>query len=68
MPDYDFKCGDCGRGFTLAMSVSERGKNAVHCPDCGSANVQQSFARVQFGGGSSGCSGNCASCKAHCHS
>jgi putative FmdB family regulatory protein len=39
MPIYDFKCLDCGSVSELL--VRGAAGRAVHCPDCGSANLQK---------------------------
>ncbi|MFQ5797093.1 MAG: zinc ribbon domain-containing protein [Bacteroidota bacterium] len=41
MPDYDFKCADCGHVFELHLSVAEHDKmQGVQCPKCNSKNVK----------------------------
>nr|WP_204615438.1 zinc ribbon domain-containing protein [Desulforadius tongensis] len=39
MPTYEFKCKECGKKFTVMVSVTE--KDQVKCPECGSAKIQQ---------------------------
>jgi putative FmdB family regulatory protein len=41
MPTYDFQCQDCGKKFTLSMTVAEHGKSKVACPKCKGRNVKQ---------------------------
>lgn len=41
MPDYDFKCVDCGHIFEKHLSVEEHDKmRGVQCPKCNSNNVK----------------------------
>ncbi len=41
MPDYDFKCLDCGHVFEKHLSVAEHDKmQGVQCPKCNSKNVK----------------------------
>lgn len=48
MPEYTYVCQDCNRIFTVRLSYSEYGKVPVHCPRCGSGNVQRRIGRVRF--------------------
>ncbi|PKN34799.1 MAG: zinc ribbon domain-containing protein [Deltaproteobacteria bacterium HGW-Deltaproteobacteria-19] len=41
MPTYDYQCQDCGKKFTLNMSISEHGKAKVACPKCKGRKVKQ---------------------------
>lgn len=43
MPEYDFRCQDCRKKFTLRMAVTEKEQTKVHCPKCGSRKVIQQF-------------------------
>ena len=40
MPEYEFHCRHCQKTFALIMRISERGKTAVRCPECGSEDVE----------------------------
>lgn len=44
MPEYNFRCKNCDRNFSVRTSISER--HQVKCPQCGGANLQQVFAPV----------------------
>lgn len=39
MPIFDFYCQDCGNKFDLM--ISNRDKDKVKCPECGSSKVRQ---------------------------
>lgn len=41
MPTYEYQCQSCRKEFTIIQSISEHGKNPVHCPECQSADVKQ---------------------------
>ena len=50
MPIYEFLCQQCGKDFTLALSISEaerRRKEGFQCPGCGSSNVVQQISHFQ---------------------
>ncbi len=65
MPIYQYLCKECGKSFdVLFKSASER--KEVLCPNCGSKDVEKSFAAFSVkGGGSAGVGfseGSCPSC------
>ena len=39
MPIFDFSCQDCGNKFDLM--ISNRDKDKVKCPECGSSKVRE---------------------------
>jgi putative FmdB family regulatory protein len=39
MPPYEFVCEKCNKPFELIMTVSEREKSAVKCPQCKGSKV-----------------------------
>jgi putative FmdB family regulatory protein len=41
MSQYVFHCHDCNMDFTRILHVSEREKNQIVCPYCGSRRVEQ---------------------------
>lgn len=43
MPTYDFRCSDCRKKFSLAMSISERERKRIKCPKCGSQRLETVF-------------------------
>lgn len=47
MPTYEFRCEDCGRVFTLVMSMAERDKGKIRCPACKKRNVKQQMTTFQ---------------------
>lgn len=72
MPNYEFSCAACGEGFTMEMTVSERGGAQISCPACGSRETNQVFRAVHIntrkascdeaGGCGAGCGGCCREC------
>jgi putative FmdB family regulatory protein len=34
MPEYEFFCRRCDRGFTAAMHVAEHDRDVPECPQC----------------------------------
>jgi putative FmdB family regulatory protein len=50
MPIYEFLCQQCGKDFTLALSIAEAERKrteGVQCSGCGSANVVQQISHFQ---------------------
>lgn len=41
MPTYEFGCLDCGREFTLVLSLSEYERRDVSCPHCKSKRIER---------------------------
>ena len=41
MPIYDFTCLECGREFTLVLSLSEHDQKQFVCPHCDSTAVER---------------------------
>ena len=39
MPHYEFLCETCKKSFERTMTISEREKRKVRCPNCKSTNV-----------------------------
>jgi putative FmdB family regulatory protein len=48
MPNYDYRCLNCKRRFSVFMSYSEYGQKSVQCPHCSSEKVQRRIGRVRF--------------------
>jgi putative FmdB family regulatory protein len=50
MPIYEFLCQECGKGFTLALSIAEserKRKEGFRCSGCGGMNVVQQISHFQ---------------------
>lgn len=66
MPTYDYACQDCGKKFTVFLSLSR--KNEARCTECGSQNIKQLFTGFLYSkasgssNGSSCSGGSCGSC------
>jgi putative FmdB family regulatory protein len=41
MPQYDYRCKDCGKKFTKIMGIKEHDTAKVKCPKCDSLEVTQ---------------------------
>ena len=41
MPVYEYKCGACGKKFSLKMTVGELEKSRPKCPKCGSRRIEK---------------------------
>jgi putative FmdB family regulatory protein len=41
MPMYDYKCGECGKEFLLALTLKEHERGVAACPFCGSKKLEQ---------------------------
>jgi putative FmdB family regulatory protein len=54
MPNYLYRCVDCGRKFEVFQSYADYGKQPVICPHCQSQNVQRKFNRVRVARGDHG--------------
>jgi putative FmdB family regulatory protein len=48
MPNYDYRCLNCSRRFTIFLSYSEYGQKKVKCPHCQSEQVQRRIGRVRI--------------------
>ena len=46
MPMYEYKCLDCGKEATLALSLKDRDRGAVTCPSCKSTRMEQLVSAV----------------------
>jgi len=60
MPNYDFRCTECGHKFSVQVSMSDKDK--VTCPGCSGKKVEQLFTgfMVSTGGASDiGCDFGC---------
>lgn len=60
MPNYDFKCEDCGYKFSKMVSYEKR--NEVSCKECGSDKTKQIFTSIMVQGGSGSSSGGGSGC------
>lgn len=48
MPDYQYRCLNCRKGFEIYLSYDEYGSRAVICPNCGSDDVKRKISRIIF--------------------
>ncbi len=48
MPDYDYRCLNCKRRFTVFIPYNEYDKQTIYCPNCKSDQVQRRIGRVRF--------------------
>ncbi len=40
MPVYEFQCQDCGKEFSLTLSLKERDGGGMECPACKSKRLE----------------------------
>ena len=43
MPNYEYRCQACDRGFMMTMRVNEHDTAEVRCPHCKGTDVHQVF-------------------------
>jgi putative FmdB family regulatory protein len=48
MPNYDYRCLNCKRRFSIFLSYQEYGQKPVLCPHCASDQVQRRIGRIRF--------------------
>jgi len=41
MPEYSYRCENCGKSFTKIMGMKEHETTKVTCPKCSSRKVHQ---------------------------
>ncbi|MCS7280953.1 MAG: zinc ribbon domain-containing protein [Desulfobacterota bacterium] len=41
MPTYEYRCEKCNHEFFKVLSISEREKEKITCPNCNSDQVKQ---------------------------
>ena len=41
MPQYNFLCRACKKGFSKILTLAEYEKGKIVCPHCGNKNVEQ---------------------------
>lgn len=46
MPNYEYRCADCGYEFSVKMKMAEHGRVPVLCPLCESTRVVQRISAV----------------------
>jgi putative FmdB family regulatory protein len=51
MPNYGYRCLECGRKFEVFLSYADYGKKPVHCPNCQSDMVQRRINKVRVARG-----------------
>jgi len=48
MPTYDYRCEECHHRFEIFLSYDEYDHNNVHCPKCGSSQIQRRIGRIRI--------------------
>ncbi len=48
MPNYDYRCLNCSKRFSIYMTYQEYGQRTVTCPHCSSDRVTRRIGRVRF--------------------
>lgn len=49
MPNYDYRCEDCGKRSTIYLTYAEYDNAQVFCPHCSSENLIRRIGRVRIG-------------------
>lgn len=47
MPNYEYRCQDCGRRFEVFFTFADYGKKTVTCKHCHSQNVSRKIGRIR---------------------
>jgi len=47
MPNYDYRCLDCGKRVSIFQTYDEYGVETVHCPNCNSVRLERLLNRVR---------------------
>lgn len=48
MPNYEYRCADCGKRFDVYMTYAEYGNQVVVCTHCKSENITRKIGRIRF--------------------
>ncbi len=54
MPYYDFECPACGAVFDTMLTISERDRGDVACPECGHEGGRRLLRAPNIGGSGGG--------------
>lgn len=54
MPNYDFRCPECGAVFEENLLISERDRDDVACPRCGHVGAKRMVSAPHIGSGRGG--------------
>lgn len=46
MPNYEFRCLQCNKKYSLFMTVKEREENKQKCPKCNSRKSEPVFGNI----------------------
>jgi putative FmdB family regulatory protein len=41
MPMYDYQCANCGKKFSVHMTITEHDKRKARCPKCGRSRLRR---------------------------
>jgi putative FmdB family regulatory protein len=47
MPNYDYRCLDCGKRVSIFQTYDTYGKEIVQCPNCNSERLERAINRVR---------------------
>ena len=47
MPDYEYRCSDCGKRVSVFQTYKAYGRETVHCPHCSSEKLERLINRVR---------------------
>jgi putative FmdB family regulatory protein len=43
MPVYEYRCSNCGKSFSLQLSMTEHDNGVLTCPDCNGGEIVQQY-------------------------
>ncbi len=46
MPEYEYRCSECGKKFTVRETFAEHGHKQVKCPKCESPKAERVLSEV----------------------
>ena len=47
MPNYDYRCSECNKKFTLTLSIADHDARKAKCPKCGGKKLEQLITAFQ---------------------
>ena len=43
MPNYEYRCENCAKTFSIQLSMSEHEKGNITCPECKEGRIVQQY-------------------------
>ena len=48
MPFYDLRCSNCEKEFNIRVTMEEKTKRRIPCPECGSTDMKTVYKSAPF--------------------